>query len=90
MAQAKHQKDTTTDREGQINFRYDKDKKDRLYAKAKEEGLPVSQLLASWCDEYIGDKPKSKPEMEIKIAKIEEMVQIALKKLEFSEGKLSA
>ncbi|MEC4814604.1 MAG: hypothetical protein SAK29_15205 [Scytonema sp. PMC 1069.18] len=87
MTYSKQRKNGSTDREGQINFRYDKDKKKRLYAMAEEEGISVSQLLAGWCDEYIGEKPKSRLDSEARLAKLEEMMQIALEKL---EGKSAA
>ncbi|MBR8840949.1 MAG: hypothetical protein DSM106950_45070 [Stigonema ocellatum SAG 48.90 = DSM 106950] len=90
MAQVNYRKNAASDREGQINFRYEKDKKDRLNAKAAEEGISVSQLLTNWCDEYIGEKPKSKIDSEARLAKIEQMTQAVLERLEKSEGKLVA
>lgn len=90
MTQGKRQKSSASDREGQINFRYDKEKKDRLYEKARQEGVSVSELLTDWCDEYIGEKPKTRVDTETRLAKLEEMMQAALNKLETSEGKLAA
>ena len=90
MAQAKNKKVEIGDREGQINFRYEKEKKDRLQEKAASEGMSVSQLLASWCDEYIGAKPKSRVDAVDVLMRLEEMTQAVLEKLEKSEGKLAA
>ena len=90
MAQVNYRKSMASDREGQINFRYEKEKKERLNAKAAEEGISVSQLLTNWCDEYIGERPKSKIDSEARLAKIEKLTQAVLEKLEKSEGKLVA
>jgi hypothetical protein len=87
MTYSKQRKSRSVDREGQINFRYDKDKKKRLHAKAEEEGVSVSQLLATWCDEYIGEKPKSRLDSDARFDRLEDIIQAAIEKL---EGKLVA
>ena len=76
---------------GQINFRYPPEKVELLRDKAQEEGVKLSALIARLCDEYLGVKPKSVPDADERLARIEDVRLARIEEMLRSiEGKLPA